>query len=107
MAAPENGAADVCAPQHRNDAGRLIEQTYSAQASVCDADELILAWLMSLPPDSPPPKAAARLRVQLTAKMGAPRAQHQHRLVELLDFVARHRRRAAGAPHVNDDNAST
>jgi len=100
---PETGTADVRTLQHRGDPGRLIERTYSAEASLCQADEVILAWLMSLPPDPPPPKAAARLRVQLTAKMGAPITPHQQRLVELLDFVARHRRRASRIRHANDN----
>lgn len=94
------------AVQHRGDPSRLIEQTYSGDATVSEADEAVLAWLMSLPPDPSPPKAAARLRAVLTAKIGAPISPHQQRLVELLDFVARHRRRAAGGRHANDNAIS-
>ncbi len=77
-----------------DDPGRLIEQTFLASASVCDADELILAWMALLPRELPPPQAARRLCARLRAQVSPPLAAHQQRLLELLEFVAKHRERA-------------
>lgn len=84
---------ELPASPERDDPGRLIEQTFLASASLCDVEDLILAWLAILPRGIPPPLAARRLYDRLRPQAPSNPAPHQQRLLELLAFIAKHRRR--------------
>jgi hypothetical protein len=78
------------------DPGRLIESVFLGETPADDADVVLIAWLAILPTDAHVPAAAAELARHLAQKMPRPHSPLQRRLLELLAYVAAHRR--AGDP---------
>jgi hypothetical protein len=81
---------------HGIDPGRLIETAFRNRSPVDDPETYVLAWLAVLPAMADAPRAAAILAGRLRRlRVGVP-SPWQRRLIVLLDFVARHRRREHG-----------
>lgn len=81
------------------DPGRLIESTFLGETPADDADIVLIAWLAILPLDTDVPAAAAELARHLALKIPRPHSALQCRLLDLLAYVAAHRR--AGDPLPN------
>lgn len=80
-----------------DDPGHHIETAFACPWRGGDPVTAILAWLAILPPGADPPAAAGRIRQRLRAKASPPLSRPQERLLDLLDFVAAHRRVGQGA----------
>jgi hypothetical protein len=77
----------------RIDPGRLIETAYRDRHPEDVPETYVLAWLAILAPPVDTPRAAAKLVARLSRLHTGVRSSWQRRLIELLEFIARHRRR--------------
>jgi hypothetical protein len=82
----------------RIDPGRLIESAFRGRNQADDPETYILAWLTLLPVPADVPRSAAILSGRLLRLRTGTRSTWQRRLLELLAFVARHRRAAPTPP---------
>lgn len=78
------------------DPGRLIENAYRERVPADAPETYLLAWLAILPSKADAPRAAASLLHRLVRLQPLARSPWQHRVIELLELVAKHRRRATG-----------
>jgi hypothetical protein len=95
----------VCARATRHDdgawidPGRLIENAFQGRSPADDPETYVLAWLGLLRTPADVPRAAAALAERLSRLKPGVRSPWQRRVIEILEFVATHRRRSsAGAP---------
>jgi hypothetical protein len=85
-------------PGDQVDPGRVIETAFRSDCCADEPETYVLAWLAILPPSVGAPRAAALLSARLQRlRVGKP-SSAQRRLIELLDFVAMHRRRTDAGP---------
>ena len=82
----------------RIDPGRLIETAFRDRRPADDPETFVLAWLSLMRACPDVPRAATALAERLSRLQLGVRSPWQRRLIELLAFVAKHRRRSsAGA----------
>jgi len=79
----------------RIDPGRLIENAFRDRLSADDPETYVIAWLSLVRASSHVPCAAAALAEHLSRLQLGVRSPWQRRLIELLTFVAKHRRRSS------------
>jgi len=77
------------------DPGRLIENAFRDRRPADDPETYVLAWLGVLRTPADVPRAEAALAERLSRLQLGVRSPWQRRLFELLEFVARHRRRSS------------
>jgi hypothetical protein len=75
-----------------DDPGGLLRQAFATGTDPFAPDAAVLAWLAILPPGSDAPAAARRLQQRLRVPAAWPLTPSQARLLDLLGFVAAHRR---------------
>jgi hypothetical protein len=80
----------------RIDPGRLIENAFRDRRPADDPETYLLAWLSLMRASADVPRAAAVLAARLSLLPLGVRSPWQRRLIELLEFVARHRPRSSG-----------
>lgn len=85
--------------RHTIDPGRLIEATFLGAAPEEDVEAVLIAWLTLLPSDADVSEAASDLSRHLCGLQPPPHSAIQRRLLDLLAFVAAHRR--AGGPGIS------
>jgi hypothetical protein len=94
-----SGAASPYHDGARIDPGRLIEDAFRDRHPGEDPETYVLAWLSVVRASADVPRAAAALAERLSRLRLGVRSPWQRRLMELLTFVAKHRRRSsAGRP---------
>ena len=74
------------------DPGRLVESAFLGIQPEEDADVVIIAWLAVLPSGTHVPAAAAQLARHLNQLITKPPTLMQRRLLDLLAYVAAHKR---------------
>jgi hypothetical protein len=79
-----------------NDPGRLIETAFRDRRPADDPETYVLAWLSLMRRSADVPRAATALAERLSLLPLGVRSPWQHRLIELLKFVAKHRRFSSG-----------
>jgi hypothetical protein len=77
------------------DPGRLIEKAFRDRRPADDPETYVLAWLSLVRSSAEVPRAAAALAERLSRLRLGVRSPWQRRLIELLTFVAKHRRRSS------------
>jgi hypothetical protein len=82
--------------RHGIDPGHLIETAFRNRCPADDPETYVLAWLAVLRVPADAPCAAAVLASRLRCLSVGVLSPWQRRLIALLDFVARHRRRGLG-----------
>ncbi len=75
-----------------HDPGRLIETAFLGAVPEDDAEALLIAWLTVLPEGVDAPAAAAHLARHLNQLLQRPPSRAQRRLLDLLAYVAAHKR---------------
>jgi hypothetical protein len=95
-AGTESAAPSAHDDSHGIDPGRLIEIAFRDRCPADEPETYVLAWLAVLRAPVDAPCAAAILAERLRRLPICVRSPWQRRLIELLDFVARHRRRKHG-----------
>lgn len=91
-----SGAASPHDDGTRIDPGRFIENAFRDRRPADDPETYVLAWLSLVRASADVPRAAAVLAERLSRLQLGVRSPWQRRLIELLAFVAKHRRRSSG-----------
>jgi hypothetical protein len=79
----------------RIDPGRLIESAFRDRRPADDPETYVLAWLSVVGTSADVPRAAVALTERLSRLQLGVRSPWQRRLIKLLAFIAKHRRRSS------------
>lgn len=92
---PPSARARLYEDGARVDPGRLIETAFRDRHPADGPETYVLAWLSVVRTSADVPRAAAALAERLSRLQLGVRSPWQRRLIELLAFVAKHRRRSS------------
>jgi hypothetical protein len=85
----------------QSDSGQLIETAFLDRNITDDPETYLIAWLAVLEQPDDAPCAAACLANRLQQMCSGPLSDWQRRLIDLLFFVASHRRRSSSDAHTH------